>query len=89
MLVMMLHSYMYPYGWSHNLSFYVLYFLGRHGLGLYTRELIQFVKGRAHHQFIETQAQSGTWSNHFWYTLDLPVYTHIIKIKLLIIYIIN
>jgi hypothetical protein len=45
MLVMMLHSYMYPYGWSHNLSFYVLYFLGRHGLGLYTRELIQFVKG--------------------------------------------
>ena len=74
--------------WSHNISYYILCFLERHGLRQYTRELIQFVKGRAHHQFIEIQTQSGTWSNNFWHRLDLPVYTHIISIKLLIIYVI-
>jgi hypothetical protein len=43
--------YMYLGGMVSQFIILLLYFLGRHVLGLYTRELIQFVKGMAH-QFV-------------------------------------
>jgi hypothetical protein len=47
-----LKKYMYLCGMVSQFIILSLYFLGRHVLSLYTRELIQFVKGMAHHQFI-------------------------------------
>ena len=76
------YMYMYLCGMVSQFIILSLYFLGRHVLSLYTRELIQFVKGMAHHQFIRDLVPSFL----VYRRLDLPVYTHIIRIKLLIIY---
>ena len=84
MSVMMLHTYMYPCGMVSHLSYNVLFFLGRHGLGLYTRELIQFVKGSTIN-LLKLGPSQGLGPIIFgidW----IYLFTHIIRIKLLIIY---